>query len=291
MSAARARPPRLRLRLFVADEYKPLRLVSPWLWAAAVLALAGQLLFHHYIVPPPAANAVNHQKPPSQNVFRLLALGEPAVWAKILVMRLQAFDNQPGISIPFNQLDYDNLGLWLDRAVGLDGRAEYPHFLMAKVYSGVADEPRQRKSAAWVERHFLERPRERWEWMAHVANMMRHTLKDEAEALRMAGVLRANTRAGEVPGWAREMEIFFLENQDEFSAAAAMLQSQLEAGEVSEPQEFVFLSDRLRGMLEKMAERGELTRADLIARSQKIEKLTNDFLAQFDEVAPPQEKP
>lgn len=274
---------RFRLRLFVAEEYKPLRSVSPWLWLLTIGAFAGQIAFHYYL-PPPASQAVALETPPSDAVFRLSALGEPTTLAKLLAMRIQAFDNQPGISIPFREMDYDIIGEWLDRIVALDERAEYPHFLMAKIYSAVNDNERRRIAAEWTRRQFLKMPAARWEWMAYVTNMAKHVIKDDALALTLARELRENISPDDdVPGWTRQMEIFFLENQDEFSAAAAMLEHQLESGEVREPQEFQFLSERLEKLIKKSYEAGDIGREQAFERIDKIQKLTEQYLQQFDE--------
>ena len=130
---------KFRFRLIVKDEYQPLRVVSPLLWSVAVIALVGQIVFTLYVLEPPTAEAQQLQTPPSQSVLRLSALGDPVALARILMIDIQGFDNQKGVSLPFNQLDYDVLGEWLDAIVGLDERAEYPHFSAAKLYSSVEE--------------------------------------------------------------------------------------------------------------------------------------------------------
>ena len=249
----------IRLRLFVADEYKPLRLVPKWLWPLTVLALSAQIAFHRYFIPPPQPAIEEYGVPPSETVARLLSFGEAATLSRLIAMRLQAFDNQPGVSIPFEQLDYDALGRWLDIAVLLDERAEYPHFLMSKVYSSVTDETRKRKAAAWVWRQFLRRPDDRWEWMAHATNQTNYVIKDPVIALEMAHDLRRKTTAGKVPEWVRQIEVLFAENQNQYEVAAAILSNQLEAGEIGDPQEFEYTITRLESLVEKMVEQGEIT--------------------------------
>ena len=108
---------KFRFRLIVKDEYQPLRVVSPLLWSVAVIALVGQIVFTLYVLEPPTAEAQQLQTPPSQSVLRLSALGDPVALARILMIDIQGFDNQKGVSLPFNQLDYDVLGEWLDAIV------------------------------------------------------------------------------------------------------------------------------------------------------------------------------
>lgn len=285
------RPSNFRLRLFVSEEYKPLRLVSPLLWAITLLAITAQIVFSIYLLPPPAAIARDYAAPPPPQTLRVAAFGAPATLAKLLALNIQTHDNQPGISIPFAQLNYDKLGQWLDRAVSLDERAEYPHFLMAKVYSAVRNNPRRYIAVTWVWRQFLRLPNERWWWMAHATNFVKHELKNDEMALLMAQDLRQRLTPGKTPNWPRQMEAFFLENNSEFDAAAAILQNQLAAGEITDPQEFAFLLDRLEGIIQKMYDQGHIqTRSALNQKLTTVQTLRQNFLNQFkeEEETPPQ---
>ncbi|MCH9758995.1 MAG: hypothetical protein K0U19_07845 [Proteobacteria bacterium] len=274
----------MHFRLFVADEYKPLRTVPPLMWLVTVALLASQILFTTYLLPPPEVRQTDYENPPSSSVLSLLALGEPATLAKLLVLRIQAFDNQPGVSVPFNELDYYKLGLWLDEAVLLDERAEYPHFLMSKIYASVKDETRQYQAVEWMWLQFLRDPNERWWWMAHTTSMVKNILKNDAMALEMARDLRNATDPEKIPGWARQMEAFFLDNQNEFDAAAAILQNQLESGDITDPQEFGFLVERLQGIIEKSFKNGTLTsKEEFDERISRIDDLHDKFLAQYEE--------
>ncbi len=46
---------------------------------------------------------------PSVPLLRATSLDEPIALSKMLMLYLQAFDNQPGISIPFREMDYDRV--------------------------------------------------------------------------------------------------------------------------------------------------------------------------------------
>lgn len=273
-----------RIRLFVADEYKPLRLIPLYLWALLTAGIGGQLAFHHYVAPTPKVTVEHFSQPPSAGVFRALAFGEHATLSKLLSFWVQAFDNQPGVSIPFRELDYDALGQWLDRAVALDEKAEYPHFLMAKVYSSVIEEgnARRYKAADWVRRQFAARPNERYEWMAYMTNLMMYEVEDSDLAFEMAKELHEKTEVDKVPSWVRQLEIYFLKGHDKFEAAADLLYARLQAGEVTEPQEFVFLTDRLEEMLKNSTRTGKISREELNRRIDVIEQLRIDFLKQHN---------
>ena len=76
---------------------------------------------------------------------------------------------------------------------------------------------------------------------------------------------------------------FFLENQNEYDAAANMLALQLESGDVTDPQEFIFLLNRLEDMLNDMVKRGEIKdEAGLRNLWERLGELQGQYLQQFD---------
>lgn len=276
---------RFRFRLFVKDEYRPLRAAPRGLWALMAFALAMQLWFHQHLGPPKVSEReLQLSRPPAEELLHAAAFGDPFALARALMLNLQAFDNQQGVSIKYGDLDYDILGLWLDRIVSLDEKSGYPHFTAAKIYTSPKDEARRRKIIEWVRKHFRERPNERWEWMAHATNFVRHQMKDGPLALEMAREIRALTAPGKVPGWTRQMEAFFLENDSAYKASASLLANLLAAGEVKDPAEFSFLLQRLEEIAKKMALSGEVRDAAEIDRiDAQLRGLREKFLEQFGE--------
>jgi hypothetical protein len=96
-----------------------------------------------------------------------------------------------------------------------------------------------------VHERFLADPDRRWPWLAHAALVAKHRLKDLALARRYAQAIDRHTRAGDVPLWARQMEIFILEDMGELEAAKIMLGGLLESGQIDDPAEAAFLKQRL----------------------------------------------
>ena len=72
--------------------------------AILLIALALQFLVH-WRMPPAQARATDLPPLPSVAVLRAASLDEPIALSKALMLYLQAFDNQPGLSIPFRDLD------------------------------------------------------------------------------------------------------------------------------------------------------------------------------------------
>lgn len=196
--------------------------------------------------PAPTARAEALASPPPLPVLRVASLGDPIVLAEALTLYLQAFDNQPGVSIPFADLDYRRVIAWLDTILHLDPAGEYPLMMASELYGQVPDEKKQRLMMAFVHRAFLADPDRRWRWLAHCAIMAKHRLKDNALALSYATDI---TRyAGSASDWARQMRIFILADLGETESAKILLGGLLASGEVTDPKEIHFLTERLKEM-------------------------------------------
>lgn len=211
------------------------------LGAALVLQIGWQVL-----QPAPGARPVPLPAPPPAAVLRVASLGEPIAAAQWLALRLQSWDNQPGISIPYRELDYARVLGWLDAMLGLDPGGQYPLLMAAQLYSQVPAEAKQRMMLDFVHRKFFEDPDRHWRWLAHAAVMARHRLRDDALALRYADDIARHAR--KAPGWARQMRIFLLEDMGETQRAAILLGALLDAGEVRDPNEIRFLMQRMEAL-------------------------------------------
>lgn len=271
----------MRFRLFVEEEYKPMGTVPKWVYVFLALALSTQLTFHSLSIKPKPTPITEYGTPLPYSVAKILSFGDNELASKFLVLRIQAFDNQPGVSIPFRDLDYFELSDWLNLIVKLDEKSEYPHFLMSKIYSQVVDVNRQYIAVEWVRKQFANRPNERWEWMVHITTFVKHFLHNDELALAYASELRAKTDPHKVPSWVRQIELFFIENDGQFEAAAAILAKQLESGYITEPHEFAFSLDRLEQLVTTMLENGEIKdKSEWDEKIKKIESLKSEYLLQ-----------
>ena len=231
-------------RWFDRGSERPVADVPPALRAALVMAILAQLVLAA-LQPPPVAQAEALPQPPSAGALRALSLGDPVALAQGLTLYLQAFDTQPGVSIPFLQLDYERVEAWLSRALELDPGGQYPLLLASQVYAQVPDAVRQRRMLDLVYRRFLEDPAQRWRWLAHATIMAKHRLHDPQLALMYARALRERTQPDEAPGWARQLEIFIHEDMGQYQAAKVLLGGLLDSGAVTDPHELRFLIQRL----------------------------------------------
>lgn len=196
--------------------------------------------------PLPQARAEALSAPATPAIIKLVSLDEPIAAAQLLTLYLQAFDNQPGISIPFRDLDYRRVIDWLDTILRLDANGHYPLLMASQVYAQVPDETKQRLMLDFVHRQFLADPDRRWRWLAHCAIVAKHRLKDNVLALKYAeDVARLPHQA---PNWARQMRIFILEDMGELESATILLGGLLATGEITDPSEARFLTQRLEQM-------------------------------------------
>ena len=83
----------------------------------------------------------------------------------------------------------------------------------------------------------------RWRWMVGAVLTAKHRLQDLPLALALA---RQITEAdAQVPSWARQMQIFVLEDLGELEAAEILAGGLLSSGVISSAQERNFLDKRL----------------------------------------------
>lgn len=227
--------------MWQTEERAITRVPGPVLLGLAA-ALAAQVSWHA-MRPAPVAHAEALTVPPPERVLHVASLGEPIALAQWLTLYLQAFDNQPGISIPFLDLDYTHVTQWLGAIHSLDPAGQYPLMMASHLYAQVPDEKRQRQMMEFVYREFLRDPDRRWRWLAHCAVMAKHRLKDMPLALRYAEAISRHARRAS--SWARQMRIFILEDMGEKESATILLGGLLASGEVTDENEIRYLTQRL----------------------------------------------
>ncbi len=181
-------------------------------------------------------------------MLKLIGGGDPVPVARMVTLWLQAFDNQPGLSLANHQLDYQRLEAWLEQILQLDPQGQYPLLLASGLYGEVNMAANQRIMADLVYRQFLDDPGRRWRWLAHSITVVRHRLHDDQLALQYAQALSSADPSLPIPGWARQMEIFLREDMGETEVAAIMLGGLLESGAVQDPAEIRFLLQRLEAL-------------------------------------------
>jgi hypothetical protein len=233
------------------EKERPVRDVPAGVKVLLLAALALQLLWHS-LQEPVAAKAEDLPYPMSAGAYVLSSFGEPVATAKILNLWLQAFDNQPGVSIPLQSLDYSVVTAWLDTILELDPAGHYPMLVAARVYGSVSNRDKQRQMMDYIFDKFNENPDKHWRWLAHAVITARHELKDMQLALKYADALAEKAKGENVPYWARDMKIIVLEDMGEVEAARILVGGLIASGEITDPYELNFLQNKIRVLEEKM---------------------------------------
>jgi hypothetical protein len=235
------------------DE-RPLAAVPSWVWGALGALVAAQIAWqtvHH----PGTPAAADLPPPPRPGALRIASFGEPEAAARMAMLYIQTVDFSGGRAIPYRNLDYQRLVGWLAAILELDPRSDYPLFSAARVYAEVPDPVRSRIALEFVYRAFLHDPNRRWPWLAHAALLAKHRLNDQVLARRYAAAIDRHTTAANVPLWAKQMEIFILEDMNELQAAKIMIGGLLASGTIRDPAEARFLVQRLEELEKRLGEK------------------------------------
>lgn len=232
---------------------RPVAALPAWLRRGLALALLAQVLLA--LAPGSRLRYAADLPPaPTAPVLRAAAFGEPAALSRLAMLWLQSFDSGATNQTHYRDLDYGRLTGWLGAIQGTDPRSRYPLFAAARIYAEVPDPARARQMLEFVHREYLKAPQQRWPALAHGALLAKHRLQDLALARRYAAAIQAVAQDPAVPLWAKQMEIFILEDMNELEAARIMLGGLLAAGRVTDPGERRFLQGRL-AELERELER------------------------------------
>jgi hypothetical protein len=192
---------------------------------------------------------------PRPEVLRAVALGETALAARATMLYVQAFEMRGSDRGDRGLLDYGRLIAWLRAAMNTDPRSEYALFAAARLYAEHPDPGRSRAMLAYLREAFLEDPNRRWPWLAHGAIVAKHRLKDLQLARALAADVARHATSDAVPDWARQMEVFILEDMNELEAARILLGGMLVTGRIKDPSERRFLEEKLEELQAKAEKR------------------------------------
>jgi hypothetical protein len=225
------------------EPQRSLRCVPKLVIGLLILSLGLQIIMHHQL-PKPQAHIHPLTSPPQVELLQVFSLGDPIVSAKMLMLWLQAYGNQAGQILSYQQLDYKTLQQWLERILRVDPNGQYPLLAASHIYSTVRDSNKQRQMLEFIHQQFFIDPPQRWRWLAHATVLAKHRLKDLPLALKYAKAIAAHANS-KMPYWAQEMQIFILEDMGEFEQAQLIIGGMLANGQLTDPKEIKFLNDKL----------------------------------------------
>lgn len=272
-----------RFRLIVAEEYRPVDSISRKAFALTWIPVALLLWLQVGInqrMPPPAHDAIHLPEPPSASALHALAAGDEVAASKALMLWLQAFDNQQGQSVSYFDLDYEVLTRWLDAILELDDRSHYPLVSAANVYALVNSPPKMRVIVGFIRERFAQNPGKNWQWMASATTTAKNRIDDLPLALALARELREATEdMDHVPNWAKQMEVFLLQDLNEYDQSAALVLRLVKEGRITDPQEFKLHVDRLLGLREAMIRNQEIRDVEQLREMhQKLDQIQSEYL-------------
>jgi hypothetical protein len=223
---------------------RPAAAVPAWILGLLAASLCAQIGWQATRGAP--ARAASDLPPaPAPQVLRLAGFGESAALARLAMVWLLSFDSRAGNVTPYQNLDYARLAGWLDSILALDPRSNFALFAAARVYAENDHPDKARRMCEFVFATFGADPNRRWPLLAHVALIAKHRLGDLPLARRYASALQRQTSDPAMPSWARQMEIFILEDMNELEAAKVMLGGLLATGRIGDAEERRFLQSRL----------------------------------------------
>jgi len=229
------------------SEERPLKDVPVYISIILILAILCQIYWSSaHLLQRVTIKAL--PEPPSQIESQLLGLGDSIAISKLFMLWLQAFDNQPGVSVPFKRLDYGRVITWLERILALDPKSQYPLLAAARVYGEVADEGKKRQMLEFIYQQFPADPNRRWPSMIHAIYVAKHRIEDYPLALKFAHAIAQQVTVTDIPHWVKQMEIYVLEDMGEIEGAKILIGGLLESGAITDAHELQFLQNRLNSL-------------------------------------------
>jgi len=227
----------------------------PWLLLTGfLLLLLMQIWFHQSAITQKAISYRPFSIPFDSSIYRGLAMGSEQLFSYLLAIRLQLHDNQAGRHIRYSQIDYDLLVRWLDQIQALNPASEYPIMLASRVYSQTRDKARLRIILDYSDRIFVANPQLHWRHLAEATVIAKHKLGDLALALQMAQQLSNQPASIKMPAWARDIHLILLGDLSEYETAIAIIGGLLKSDAVNDPDEKLFLQEKLLYFQQKLSE-------------------------------------
>ena len=223
---------------------RPLSAVPRWICALLAAVLVAQAGWQT-LRAGQTAHRSGLPSAPSSLLLRAASFGEPEFVARIAMLYLQAFDLSSDNAVPYQHLDYARVIAWLRSILETDPHSAYALFSAARIYAENPDASKCRSILKFLHEAFERDPDRRWPWLAHAALVAKHRLRDLPLALQYARAIDREVRDPSAPVWAKQMQIFILEDMNELDAAKIMLGGLIASGRVRDPGEREFLRKRL----------------------------------------------
>ncbi len=219
-----------------------------------VLILGIQIFMH----PRVGGEQAGGYKPLSSSfnvsTYEGLSMGSDKLLSYLLVLRLQLHDNQAGMHVRYDYIDYSVLVEWLSKINQLNPSSEYPMILASRVYSQTRDKSRLRLLLGFIDETFVKNPQIHWRRQAEASVIAKHQLGDLKLALTMAQKLSVQPDSIKMPQWARDMHFLLLGDLNEYETGIVIIQALLKEGGITDRDEIYFLQEKLLDFQQKLSE-------------------------------------
>ncbi len=224
---------------------KPTAPTPKWATALLLSSFALQLALT-WNIPNQQGLDTSPGQAPKQLTTTLLSLGEAPLASYAMNIYIQTFDSQAQKSLGIRTLDHPAIRQWLAQAITINPTSSYALLLASRVYASAANPVDARKTLEFVHQHFLSSPEQNWPWLAHAVHVARYELGDIELAKRYAKSLAEHGTSPKIPSWAKQLEIFLLEANNETEAARQLLGRLIDSGQIKDTSELQFLISRLQ---------------------------------------------
>jgi hypothetical protein len=235
----------------VSAKARPLSGVPSWIIVLLISGLAVQVAWQAWRVPE--VQVIDLPTAPTPLLLRAISLAESELAARVAMLYLQAYDLRGDNAVPYQRLDYARLIAWLRAILETDPRSSYALFSAARIYAENHDQSKCRAILEFLREAFERDPDRHWPWLAHAALIAKHRLGDLPLALRYARAIDGEARDPRAPLWAKQMEIFILEDMNEIEAAKVMLGGLIASGRIVDPSEVRLLHKRFGALERRLA--------------------------------------
>jgi hypothetical protein len=214
-----------------------------------IIALLAQITFWHSVkdIKP---NLKITPEIPTPNQTEAFSLGDHQAYFRLKTLDLQMAGDTFGRTTALKDYNFPLLKEWFFFLDTLDSKSNFAPSIAAYYFSRTQNPPDVIYTLDYLEAHADKDPSTKWWWYSQAIYLANSVLGDKERALQIAKKLRV--AEGDLPLWARQMEVFIQEdlgNKDTAEAIMCEVLSGASEKEMSEMEtNFIvhFFKERMR---------------------------------------------
>lgn len=185
-----------------------------------ILALAAQIFFWDSMkdIKP---NLEITPEIPTANQTAAFSLGDEQTYFRLKTLELQMAGDTFGRTTALKDYDFPLLKKWFFFLDTLDSKSNFTPSIAAYYFARTQNPPDVIYPLDYLEAHADKDPGEKWWWYSQAIYLANSVLGDKQRSLQIAKKLRA--AEGDLPMWARQMEVFMHEDLGDKDTAEAIM--------------------------------------------------------------------